>query len=65
MLWLSAGPAVPSVPPSSRAAAPAGGAAGCGPAPAPLSGGEAQSGPGSVEREPPGCPVAPHHIKHG
>jgi len=58
VVFVSAGPAVPPVPPPGAAAAPAGPAAGGGPAPAAHTGGQTQPGPGPLEREPAGRAVA-------
>ena len=62
-VFVCAGSAVPRVPPPGPEAAPAGRDAGCGPAPAAHTGGQTQSGPGSLEREPAGCAIAHHYVK--
>lgn len=48
-VFVSTGPAVSFVPPPGHATAPTGRAAGCGPASAAHTGGQTQSGPGSLE----------------
>lgn len=63
VVFVSAGPAVPSVPPPGAAAAPTGAAAGRGPAAAAHAGGQAQPGLGSVERESPGRVIANCYVK--